>query len=91
MEKTYKREVAFLLLIFWAVLIVWGIYNPEAKEAFRRTRQGYRACSGVSRLRRWERRRARENGGAPRGSGMNPAYQHTSNTPDRKDNQCLPA
>lgn len=35
MEKTYKREVAFLLLIFWAVLIVWGIYNPEAKEASR--------------------------------------------------------
>lgn len=33
--KTYKREVAGLLLAFWAAMTVWGVSEPEAKEASR--------------------------------------------------------
>lgn len=33
--KTYKREVAGLMLLFLAGLTVWGVWEPEAKEASR--------------------------------------------------------
>lgn len=34
-QKTYKREVAGLMLLFLAGLTVWGVWEPEAKEASR--------------------------------------------------------
>lgn len=34
-QKTYKREVAFLMLLYLAGLTIWGVYEPEAKEASR--------------------------------------------------------
>ena len=33
MEKTYKREVAFLLLVFWGAITVWGVYVEAAMQA----------------------------------------------------------
>lgn len=32
-QKTYKREVAMVMLLFLAILGVWGIWEPEAKVA----------------------------------------------------------
>lgn len=34
-QKTYKREVAFLLLLYLIGMTIWGVYEPEAKEASR--------------------------------------------------------
>ncbi len=34
-RKTYKRELAILMLAFLAGLVVWGIYNSEARDAAR--------------------------------------------------------
>lgn len=31
--KTYKREFSAALLIFWAAMTVWGVFNPEARQA----------------------------------------------------------
>ncbi|WP_422049726.1 hypothetical protein [Shimia sp.] len=33
MEKTYKREVASVMLVFLAVMWVWGIFDEIAFEA----------------------------------------------------------
>ncbi|MDE0590407.1 hypothetical protein OU789_10760 [Halocynthiibacter sp. C4] len=35
MAKTYKRETSWAMLLFLAALVVWGPWNPEAKEAAR--------------------------------------------------------
>lgn len=35
MSKTYKREVASVLLVFVMLLTVWGIWEPAAAEAAR--------------------------------------------------------
>ena len=32
--KTYKREVALVMLTFWAGMSIWGVWEPEAKQAF---------------------------------------------------------
>lgn len=34
-KKTYKREVAIVMFVFLAALTVWGVYDPEAKDASR--------------------------------------------------------
>ena len=34
-QKTYKREVAGLMLLFLTGLFLWGTVNPEAAEAAR--------------------------------------------------------
>ena len=31
--KTYKREVAGCMLVFLALLFVWGVWTPEASSA----------------------------------------------------------
>jgi len=33
--KTYKREVAFLLLCVWGACVFWGIFNPQAFEVMK--------------------------------------------------------
>lgn len=33
--KTYKRETAGVMLLFLAALTIWGIWEPEAKDASR--------------------------------------------------------
>jgi len=30
--KTYKREIALVMLVGLAGLFVWGVFNPEAKQ-----------------------------------------------------------
>lgn len=32
-QKTYKREVAVAMLLFLGGLFVWGVGEPEAKQA----------------------------------------------------------
>ncbi len=32
MEKTYKREVASIMLAFLAIMYVWGVYNPSSLQ-----------------------------------------------------------
>lgn len=32
-RKTYKREVALLLLVFWAGMTVWGVSEERAMQA----------------------------------------------------------
>lgn len=31
--KTYKRESASVLMVFWAGMTVWGVFDPEAQKA----------------------------------------------------------
>lgn len=35
MNKTYKREVAGVMLVYLAVAFIWGVSSPEAMEAAR--------------------------------------------------------
>lgn len=32
-RKTFKREVAATLLLFWAGMTVWGVFNVQAAQA----------------------------------------------------------
>lgn len=32
--KTYKREVALVMLTFWAGMSIWGVWEPEAQRIF---------------------------------------------------------
>jgi len=33
--KTYKRELAVVMLAFLGALFVWGVFDPEAKDSAR--------------------------------------------------------
>lgn len=33
-KKTYKRETAGVLLFFWLVMAIWGVWEPEAQRIF---------------------------------------------------------